>query len=195
MFRILSVVAAPALAAVVGSKSASKIEADDVNVDVKVNVGGSGPTPPPTPPGPKPTPPPGPKPTPPPNPKPTPPPKPKPTPPPKPVSLLDRVYSALKNFWPQYDGQTYAAPTTNVWNGLIPTPNIFGLNLTTYEESFTPQAGFVVDRKFEMPTCKTNAHCNGYAKCKRPTYTTDPSGKVIDGLCTNRAHDMLQAML
>ena len=103
------------------------------------------------------------------------------------------IYQHLNNYYPQYNNITFSAPTTNTLEGdwLIQTPNIWGKQISTYNQSFVPVGANQIDPIFKVPTCHSNADCQGYAVCQQPDYTMDENGKKRS-LCTTDADHILQ---
>ena len=112
----------------------------------------------------------------------------------KAISVND-IYQYLYQQYPQYNGITYTAPSTN-WlanSWLIQTPNIWGKSLTTYNQAFTATINKKTDPDFHMISCQSNPICQGYATCTTPAYTTDINGNR-KALCTTSADTILQAI-
>ena len=106
---------------------------------------------------------------------------------------IQNIYQHLNSAYPQYNQITFSKPTTNILTGnwLIQSPNIWGKQIAVYNKSFEPTGSNKIDPEFDMPTCKTNNDCQGYAICQQPDYTLNIH-KQKKSLCTTSADQILQ---
>jgi len=116
------------------------------------------------------------------------------------------LYQYLKKNYPTFDNITYSAPTMNILradNWLLQTPNIWGFDLSDYQDIFTRSKHR--DQCFNLPTCSTDTDCfasksNFPVKCIVPNFlatsaasgcpnnTTTPKGQK---LCISNAQKIL----
>jgi len=104
-------------------------------------------------------------------------------------AIYQHLTTVANGEFKKYEGITYAAPTSNNLD-FIQTPVIWGLDTDTYNKGFTPLHGNKVDPEFGVPTCQTNADCQGYSTCQEPDFTTDLNGYKRK-LCLTPAYKIL----
>lgn len=104
-------------------------------------------------------------------------------------AIYQHLQTVANGKFKKYENITYAAPTSNQLD-IIQTPAIWGLDINTYNQGFTPLHGNKIDSEFGVPTCKTNADCQGYSTCQEPDFTTDLNGNKRK-LCLTPAYKLL----
>jgi hypothetical protein len=91
---------------------------------------------------------------------------------------IDVLYQHLQRVAPNNNQVTYGLVQHNLINKFIITPNIFGKELSVYNEGFIPKAGETMDKTYHLPTCQKQSDCQGYSVCEKEAYTNNTS------LCT-----------
>ena len=104
-----------------------------------------------------------------------------------PMTPLTAIYEKLHEYFPRFNGITYAQPSTNYLSSdgswMIQTPDAWGTTLADYHTDITTAApGESINPLFRLPTCHTASQCLGPRTCTQPVFT-HPS-KSPRYLCT-----------